>query len=149
MSKTNGRFSARFGTARFRTPVLPAVACLTLIWPFGGNKIPMNSAPQVPAAHGVIHEKSNRNGNTEVDVKVRSLARPSALTPPEDVYVVWFQPPGQNPVNEGALKVDGNLNGELKTVSPYKDFKVFITAEKYAQIRQPEGQTVLSAQVSQ
>jgi hypothetical protein len=129
--------------------MMPAVLCLALFWPFGGKTIRMASAKEVPAAHGVIHAKINRNGNTQVDINARALAKPSALTPPEETYVVWFQPPGHDPTNEGALKVDGNLNGDLKTETPYKDFKVFITAEKYAQLRQPEGPTVLSAQVAE
>lgn len=128
---------------------LPAVLALALFWPFGGGKeIHMTANSQVPAAHGVIHVKSTGDGNKQLEIKTRSLAKPAALTPPEQVYVVWIQPSGQAPTNAGALKVDGNLNGDLTTVTPYKDFKVFITAENYAQLRQPSGMTVLSAHVS-
>jgi len=131
--------------------VLPAVVFLALLWPFGsgGKTIHMNSAPEVPAAHGVIHAKATDNGNTEMNIKVRALAQPSALTPAQGTYVVWIQPPGHDPVNEGALKVDGDLKGEMTTTTPYKDFKVFITGEKYAQIQQPTGPTVLSGQVAE
>lgn len=130
--------------------VLPTILCLALFWPFGsgGKKIQMNSAQEVPAARGEVQAKNTSNGNTKVDIKVRALARPSALAPPKDIYVVWIQSPGQDPVNEGALKVDSDLNGEMTTVTPYKDFKVFITAEKFAQVERPEGPTVLSAQVA-
>ena len=130
--------------------VLPALVFLAVFWPFGsgGKKILMNSAQEVPAAHGLIHAKTTDNGNTQVDIKVRALAQPSALTPAQGTYVVWIQPPGHDPVNEGALKVDGDLKGEMTTTTPYKDFKVFVTAEKYAQVQQPAGPTVLSAQVA-
>lgn len=129
--------------------MLPAVLCLALFWPFGGGKkVHMIAASEVPAAHGVIHVTTSHNGNTELDIKTRALAKPAALTPPEEVYVVWLQPSGEAPRNAGALKVDSKLNGELKTITPYKQFKVFITAEKYAQTQQPIGPTVLHAQVS-
>ena len=130
--------------------VLPVVVLLALFWPFGsgGKTVHMNSAQEVPAAHGVIQVKSTDNENTQLNIKVRALAQPSALTPPQTIYVVWIQPPGHNPVNEGALKVDGNLKGQMTTTTPYKDFKVFITGEKYAQVQEPSGPTVLSAHVA-
>jgi len=129
--------------------VLPAIVFLALFWPFGSGKtIHMNSAQEVPAAHGVVHAKNTDNGNTQLDIEVRALAQPSALTPAQGTYVVWIQAPGHDPVNEGALKVDSDLKGELTTTTPYKVFKVSITAEKYAQVQQPAGQTVLSAQVA-
>lgn len=128
--------------------VVPAVVFLMFLWPFGGKKVYMTAAPQVPAAHGVIHVSNSSNGNMQLDIKTRSLAKPAALTPPADVYVVWLEPSGESPKNAGALKVNGKLSGELKTVTPYKQCKVFITAEKYAQTREPNGPTVLQAQVS-
>ncbi|MGH9588799.1 MAG: hypothetical protein ACRD25_00290, partial [Terracidiphilus sp.] len=96
----------------------------------------MTSAQEVPAAHGVIQVKTTDNNNLQLGITVRALAQPSALTPPQSTYVVWIQAPGHNPVNEGALNVDGNLKGQMTTVTPYKDFKVFITGEKYAQVQQ-------------
>jgi len=131
--------------------VLPVIVFLALFWPFGsgGKKIHMNSAQEVPAAHGVIHAKATNNGNTQVDIEVRALAQPSALTPAQGTYVVWIQAPGHDPVNEGALKVDGDLKGQLTATTPYKGFKVFITGEKYAQVQQPTGPTVLSANVAE
>ena len=140
---------ARKSTHQLYFSMLPAVLCLALFWPFGGGKkVYMIAASEVPAAHGVVQVKSSGNGNTQLDIKTRALAKPAALTPPEQVYVVWLQPSGESPRNAGALKVDGNLNGELKTVTPYKQCNVFITAEKYAQIQQPSGPTVLHAQIS-
>lgn len=145
----DSRSAFKPGSVRYFS-VLPAVLVLALFWPFGsgGKKIHMNSAQEVPAAHGTIQATTTDNGNTKLDIKVRALAMPSALTPPQGTYVVWIQPPGHNPVNEGALKVDGNLKGEMETTTPYKDFKVFITGEKFAQVQQPSGPTVLTAQVA-
>jgi hypothetical protein len=129
--------------------VIPGVVGLMLLWPFGGSakKISMTSAKEVPAAHGTIAVKTGRNGNTDVNITTKSLAQPSALTPPAEIYVVWFQPPNQSPKNMGALRVDNNLNGKLDTVAPYRQFKVFITAEKQQTVDSPHGAMVLSADV--
>ena len=130
--------------------IAPLVLAMAMFWPFGGgNKIVMSGGQVVPAAQGTVSIHSGHNGNTEVDTKVKYLANPSSLTPPENVYVVWFQPQGQAAVNEGALKVDKGLNGELKTVTPYKRFEVIVTAEKSPQVKSPTGPQVLTANVAQ
>jgi len=111
------------------------------------KKISMIPAKEVPAAHGTVAVKTGRNGNTDVNITTKSLAQPSALTPPAETYVVWFQPPDQSPKNMGALRVDNDLNGKLDTVAPYRHFKVFITAEKQQGVASPHGPQVLTAEV--
>lgn len=91
--------------------------------------------------------KQESNGNLSLTVKAEHLAQPSALTPPENVYVVWLQQPNQKPQNLGELQVDGKLNGELRTQTAFKHFKIFITAEQRAQIDVPQAQTVLAGEV--
>ena len=128
----------------------PLLLSMIFFWPFGGGtKVPMNSGKVDPAAQGTVIFHTTGNNNVNVDTKVKFLANPSSLTPPESIYVVWFQPTGEAPVNEGASKVDKNLNGELKTVTPYKRFTVFVTAEKSAQVKMPSGPQVLTANVAQ
>lgn len=137
-----------------RTPsymaFLPLLLSCLLLWPFGGSKkIDMMSGNGTPGARGTLSVKVGANQNTALDLKVYALAQPSSLTPPENVYVVWVQPPGENPKNEGQLRVDKKENGELQTEVPYKRFKVFITAEQVAQTPTPTGTQVLSADVQQ
>ncbi len=131
--------------------LMPVLLCLALIWPFGGGgkKIHMMAGSETPAAHATINVKQGDNGNTRLDIKADALAKPSALTPPENVYVVWVQPPGQTPKNMGQLSVDNDLKGELKTETPYHRFAIFITAEKQPQVQAPQGEKVLSADVAQ
>jgi len=130
---------------------LPAVLCLAFIWPFNGGgekKIQMMAGNETPAAQATVTAQTGGNNNTELNIKVRELALPSSLTPPENVYVVWVQPPGQSPKNLGELKVDNKQNGNLHSETPYKRFTIFITAEKDAQIQEPQGPRVLSADVA-
>lgn len=132
--------------------LLPAVLCLAFMWPFnggGGKKIQMMAGTETPAAQATVTAQAGKNDNTELNIKAHALAQPSSLTPPANVYVVWIQPPGQSPKNLGELNVDNKLNGELHTETPYKRFSIFITAEKDAQIQEPQGPKVLSADVAQ
>lgn len=132
--------------------VMPLVVALAFFWPFGGGsgqKVQMMSGTLTPAAQGTITIRKGKNDNTAVNINTQNLAKPSSLTPAENVYVVWIQPPGQDAQNHGMLRVNKNLAGDLETETPYKRFKIFITAEQNAQIQMPQGPTVLSAEVSQ
>ncbi|HVB36284.1 MAG TPA: hypothetical protein VND42_03505 [Candidatus Acidoferrales bacterium] len=137
------------GQRSFLVAVLPLVLAMGLMWgPFGrGHKVIMTAASSVPSAKATVEVSHDRNKNTAVEMRVRYLAHPSALTPAEEVYVVWIQASGHAPENEGELHMDSNLKGEFKTPTPYKQFSIFVTAEQSAQVRQPEGQQVLTANV--
>jgi hypothetical protein len=130
--------------------LMPLIFCLALFWPFGGGgkNVRMTSGKQTPAAHGTVNVQTGNNGNTKLKIDVKDLAEPGALTPPENIYVVWVQPPGKTPRNEGALVVNKNLDGQLKTRTPFANFSLFVTAEKNTQVQKPQGPRVLSAYVS-
>ncbi len=128
----------------------PALLLLALVWPFSGGKdVQMVAGPSNPAARCTIHLHVGDNGNTEMDMKAESLAPPSALTPPKNAYLVWIQPPDAEPHNLGQIAPDKNEKAELKTETPNKRFKIFITAENQAQVKSPEGPTVLSGDVTE
>ena len=130
---------------------LPILLSCFLLWPFGGGsrKIELMAGQTTPGARGTLSVKVGQNQNTSLDLKVSALAPPSSLTPTENVYVVWVQPPAENPKNEGQLRVDKKENGELQTEVPYKRFKIFITAEQDPQTQTPTGTQVLSADVQE
>jgi len=134
----------------FFAAALPLILGAALSWPMigGGQKIQMTPSRKTPAAEGTISVKNGKNHNTEVAVKVQHLAEPASLTPPADVYVLWFQPNGQSAKNEGEIMIEGNRSGTLKTQTPFKHFQAFITAEKNARVEQPAGPRVLSATVT-
>lgn len=136
------------GEVRY-SAVVPAVLGLMLLWPFGDSpkKVSMTPGKIDPSAHGTVAVKTGKNGNTQVNITTKALAQPSALTPQENTYVVWFQPEGKSPKDVGALKVDNHLNGKLVTTVPYRRFKVFITAEQQGDIDSPHGPQVLTADV--
>ena len=96
----------------------------------GGNRTEnLTASSQLPAAEGQVKFAPTKNGNTSVDVSVKHLAHPERLNPPASTYVVWIQRAADAaPQNIGALKVDDQLNGELRTVTPLGAFDLFVTA---------------------
>jgi hypothetical protein len=89
----------------------------------------------------------DKNGNTEVHLKVEFLPKPSSLTPPAENYIVWFRQQGSEPEAQGQLKVDDNRRGEFKTTTHMKNFDVFVTAESESVPKAPTGPEVLRATI--
>jgi hypothetical protein len=100
-----------------------------------------------PAAEGKVITATDRNGNTEVDVQVKHLAKPESLTPPGQSYLVWVQPRGKDPELLGALRVNSDLGGSLKATTPHKFFDVMITAEEQVKPATPSSTVVLKGTV--
>lgn len=96
-----------------------------------------------PSAMGDIDLSKDKNGNTNISLRVEHLAKPTLLTPPANLYVVWFQEPGANPENEGQLQVGNDLKGQLKTTTPLHNFDIFVTAEMDPTVKTPSDQVVL------
>lgn len=103
--------------------------------------------PSVPAATGKAHMDKDRNGNLRLKLEVDHLAKPGALTPAKQSYVVWVQPRGKDPINQGALKVNDNLKGSFEGTVPNQDFEVFVTAEDNAAAQMPTGPKLLRAEL--
>jgi hypothetical protein len=100
-----------------------------------------------PSAQGTIVTSTDRNGNTEVEVKVKHLAKPQKLVPPRQAYVVWVQPKGAQPELLGALRVNEDLEGSLKATTTQKDFEVLITAEDNVNPQVPSSNVLLRGDV--
>ena len=111
------------------------------------KKFQLTAASSVPAARGVVETGRDKNGNTEVKMKVEHLARPESLTPPKTAYVVWFQEKGGETANQGQLTVNKKLEGTFRTVTPLKNFDLFVTAEQEPGTKTPSGSEVLRTSV--
>ena len=107
----------------------------------------LTASSTVPAASGTVEAKKDKNNNTVVTIKTVHLAEPGLLTPPANTYVVWFQQQGEEPMNEGQLKIGKSLKGEFKTTTNFQNFDVLITAESDPIAKTQSGQTVLRAKV--
>jgi hypothetical protein len=121
--------------------ILCALVCAAKDFPLIASSI-------VPAAKGSVEIGKDRNGNTEVKIKVEHLAQPENLSPSQASYVVWLQDKETDPENHGELKVNGKLEGSFQTVTPHKSFDLFVTGEKDATAKVPSGPEVLRARIT-
>ena len=114
---------------------------------FAAKKYPMTAASMVPGARAEVEISKDQNGNTRLTIKVQHLANLENLTPRASAYVVWLQERGGNAENQGQLKMDKNLKATFETVTPFKSFGVFVTAEQDARGKGPDGPEVLRATI--
>ncbi len=129
--------------------LLYAAAVVVFVSAAEARKYPMTAASIVPSATGQIDTGKDQNGNTKVDLKVEHLANPANLSPAQTTYIVWFQERGGEPQNKGLLTVGKDLKGEFETVTPSKNFDVFVTGETDPMVRTPTGPEVLRATVQE
>lgn len=123
--------------------LLVAVACFAVATACGHKKVALETSSSQPAAEAHAELGHDSNGNQELKLTARHLARPQNLTPAKDVYVVWIQPRGEQPINQGALRVNDDLKAEFRAKTAYKNFDIFVTAEDSATASYPSGQEVM------
>lgn len=115
----------------------------------GPRTVPVQVVPEQPAARADLRIGSDANDNTTIDLRVRHLAEPQRLSPPRNVYMVWIQPRGRDvPELLGQLQVDRRLEGRLRTVTPYREFELMVTAEDDTVVTEPSGQLALRTSVN-
>ena len=108
---------------------------------------PMHSAAAVPASEGTVKATKGSNDNTNVEVLVKHLAPPAKVAADSTIYVVWVQPMNGALQNVGALILNSDLDGGLKTVTPFHRFKLTVTPEPSAAIMAPSHDAVFTADV--
>lgn len=113
------------------------------------QKISFATSSVVPAAEGSVKVKKDKNENYNIDLSVMRLADPKRLDPSKKMYIVWADTRLNGVKNMGQLNTSSSflsstLRSSLKTVSPYKPTRIFITAENDAAIQYPGSQVILS-----
>ncbi|MGD0835515.1 MAG: hypothetical protein ABSB49_02600 [Polyangia bacterium] len=107
----------------------------------------MQAASGVPAAQGTVTATKDSDGNTDLVVDVKHLARPDMVTAGATVYLVWIDPAGGKMESVGILNLGSNLEGILKTKTPQRKFALAITPEANAQVERPAHAPVFTANV--
>jgi len=104
----------------------------------------MNVSPDIPAAQGMVKFSKTNDGNISINLSVKYLADPQKLQPPAAIYVVWVgKDKDSKPQNIGALKVEKDREGTIKSVTPLHAFQLFVTAEGNGQVQEPVGTKLL------
>ena len=126
---------------------LPVALCAALCTSAYAKNFPMTAASIVPGAKGDVNVDKDKNGNTRLKMSVQYLAKPDNLSPPMTTYIVWLQERGGTAESQGQLKIDKHLKASFGTVTPFRNFDLFVTAEQDASPKAPTGPEVLRASI--
>jgi hypothetical protein len=111
------------------------------------HDIALQTSDRLPAAQGQIKVSKGDNDNTKMKLEVNHLAEPAKMAPGASTYVVWIQTSPGQVQNLGALTVDNDRQAKLETVTPHRDFQVFVTAEPVATVAAPTSERLMFANV--
>jgi hypothetical protein len=123
-----------------------SVSFAILLTACGGGKYVMDVTPDLLAAQGSLRVKSSDNGNSRLRLELKHLAQPEKVSPNASAFVAWAVPqnsPGVSAQNVGTFRVNSELEGSLETVTPHKEFELFITAEPKGDVGVPTGRKLL------
>lgn len=109
---------------------------------------PLQHGHRTPAATGTIEFNKGEQGNNKVSIEAKYLAIPKDLGQNYSTYVVWLDPgQGRNPTPIGTLRPDKNRNAKLEVATPFKSFRVLVTAESSSTPSGPSDLVILQGQV--
>ncbi|HVF97212.1 MAG TPA: hypothetical protein VM871_07830 [Flavisolibacter sp.] len=133
------------------SPFLIALVSFSLLTLFSAcsRKIGFENSTIAPAARGSVKVDKDNNNNYQISLDVKMLAEPNRLAQPKAVYVVWMETEQNGTQNLGQLKTDdglfsSTLKASLKTTTPYKPRRIFITGEDNATVQTPSSFVVLN-----
>ena len=131
-----------------RVLTLTIVAMLAFAVAASADQFRMRAGESNPAATGVIHANTDRNGNLAIEIESKHLAPPDRLSPAHSTYVVWVQPAGKPAEVLGQLRVNtDDMAASFKTSVPYHNFDIFVTAEDSPKPDAPSSTEVLRGSV--
>lgn len=85
--------------------------------------------------------------NNTLRLQLSNVPDPSALNSAYTRYVLWVTTPDrQTVVNAGQIRVDENRKAEMQTLTPLRDFVVFITAEARGDVTSPGPDMVFQSE---
>ncbi len=100
----------------------------------------------VPATQAELKTSRDNNDNPVVELKVKHLAPPQNLTPSKSVYVAWVETPDGRIFNAGRLKLNDDLEGQIRIMTPYPRFRLVISAEDDPLAARPGSQRVVETE---
>ena len=113
------------------------------------QKVHFNASAVVPAAQGTVKVRTDKDKGYNIDISIFHLAGPQRLQPAAKTYIVWMDTERNGTKNLGEMQskdgfLSSTLKAGLKTITPFRPTRIFITAEDVAAISNPHGQQVLT-----
>jgi hypothetical protein len=128
--------------------LLGLIAIVSLAsWSAAAASFKLSPTERAPAATGTV-SASQGKGNTNLEIKLEHMARPSDLAPGLTTYVAWVVPgEGKAPVPVAKLLPDKKKNAQVRASTPFQGFSILVTAETTGTPATPSQYVVLRGAV--
>lgn len=106
---------------------------------------------KIAGADGKITITTTSTNSNKLELYVKHMGAPNRFNPRARNYIVWEVPKGfsMKPQNLGPMKLDKNYVGRFTTITAFRSFDIFITAEAVTNPIQPTSEKLLWTTVDQ
>ena len=111
------------------------------------KRVRLTALPLARAATGTVRVQLTYDRNNLLEVELVSVPDPSALNASYTRYVLWAATPDRRQaVNVGQFRVDENRKAKISTLTPFRSFILFITAETHGDTLVPGPDIIFESQ---
>ena len=102
------------------------------------RKIEFTPLPTARGGEATVQVELTYDRNNTLLLEMTNVPDPSTLNPAYTRYVLWVATPDrQTIVNAGQIRVTEDRSAEMQTLTPLRDFILFITAETRGDVATP------------
>jgi hypothetical protein len=133
---------------RWRANILRTAVVGTILLTAACNRqIRLAPMPLARGGEATIRVELTYDRNNTLRVQLSNVPDPSVLNSAYTRYVLWVATPDrQAVVNAGQIRVDESRKAEMQTLTPLRDFVVFITAEARGDVTSPGPDIVFQSE---
>lgn len=111
------------------------------------RQIRFAALPPARGGEASVRVELTYDRNNTLRIQLSNVPDPSAINPTYTRYVLWVATPDrQTVVNAGQIRVDENRRAEMQTLTPLRDFVLFITAETRGDVTSPGPDMVFQSE---
>lgn len=111
------------------------------------KRIRFDALPQARGGKATARIELTYDRNNTLEVQLENIPDPSTLNPQYTRYVLWVASPDrQYTVNIGQLRVDEQKKAAIKTLTPLRNFVLFITAEPQGDSKVPGSDIIFQTE---
>ena len=127
--------------------IVLAAACVIALLASGCAKnVQFRPTPLAGQGKAEVKVELTYDRNNTLIVKMESMPQPESIKPEYTRYVLWAAPPERtSAVNIGQIRVDDKRNATITTLTPLRNFILFITAEATGEVQRPGPDIVFEA----
>ncbi len=127
--------------------VVMSVALFTIACGGGNHEYVIVGTDRAAGVDGLVEVETIEGGNRLVTLTIDHMPPPARFNN-ATTYVVWFTPPGRQPVKAGQLQYDeSSRQGRMMATTPLRRFHVRVSAEQNADIDAPSDVVVCQRRV--